>query len=242
MHDNLATPEIQNLVKNYRAPMAAVTLVQSMPIALIAGIVAAGKDSLLKKLTETGHYARIITTISRAPRPHEIDGVNYYFISPDQARDNLIQQKYFEAKLVHGRVYGTSTAELERIQAAHKIALADVDVQGVDEYHAAAGDNLTAIFVVPPDFATWQARWRGRGDTTDTAEIARRTNSALMELRHALNQGYYHFLINDDLDRAAGAADEIFRGQIGLHHDQAAREVAQRLHDEIAHELNENFI
>ncbi|MCL1876885.1 hypothetical protein FWF74_02540 [Candidatus Saccharibacteria bacterium] len=225
--------DIIKLVENYRAPREAVEVVKNMKIALIIGITGAGKNAVQDKLVEfSDDYAEIVTTIPRLPRPHERNGVNYYFINDDQVRENLLNHKYFEAKIVHERVYGTTTAELERIAAQHKIALADVDVQGVDEYHAANSDNLTAIFLIPPDYQTWRERLFGRVKFDDD-EIARRMRSAIMEIQHALNRNYYHFVINDDLDETAKLADKIIHGEFLDYNDTAARGVARELLDEI---------
>ena len=217
-------------------PKSAEDLVANMRIALLVGIASAGKDSILRKLMESDDYARIITTIPRAPRPNEINGVDYYFINDEIVRQNLLDHKYFETKMVHGRVYGTTTAELERIAGQQKIALGDVEVQGVDEYHTVAGDNLTAIFVIPPDYETWQERWLARGEMTPDEKL-RRTNSAVMELDHALKANYYRFLINDNLDRAAKVADELIHGRAANYKDDFARIIAHKLHDDIVKTL-----
>lgn len=225
--------DAQELVRNYSTPQEAKELVEKMQIALIVGIAAAGKDSFLKILLQSGRYARIITTVPREPRPGEVDGVNYYFIDDEKARQNLLEQKYFETKMVHGRVYGTTTAELERIAAQDKIALGDVDVQGVDEYHRYA-KKLTAIFIIPPDFATWLKRWQMRGDTGDKEEVKRRMISAEEELDFALKANYYYFVVNDDLEESARIADELIqKGAEFSYDDQSARQMAEKLHDDI---------
>ena len=224
---------LSEIIENYRAPIGTKKLVKQMKIALIVGVAAAGKDSILRELAKTNHYARIITTIPRAPRPGEVNGVNHYFIDDEQVKENLEQRKYFEAKLVHGRVYGTTIAELERISRMKKIALGDVDVQGVEEYHAVLGEKLKAIFVIPPDFATWQERWRKRGDIDNKAEFHRRMLSAEAELDFALRANYYRFVVNDDLVRAAKVTDEIIRGKAKSYKDDFARIMAEKLHDDI---------
>ncbi|MDR0957063.1 MAG: hypothetical protein LBM09_00585 [Candidatus Nomurabacteria bacterium] len=229
--------EIIKLVENYRAPERAIEIVKQMKIALVAGITGAGKNTIQNKLLEESNdYADIVTTIPRAPRPHEQNGVDYYFINNEIALDNLINQRYFETKIVHGRVYGTTIAELERISELHKIALADVDVQGVDEYYDVAGDDLTAFFLIPPDYTTWQKRLFSRGELP-AEEFTRRVRSAIMEIKHALDRDYYHFVVNDDLGQATRLIDKIVREKDANYDDTEARKTARALLDDIVANL-----
>ncbi|MDR0955905.1 MAG: hypothetical protein LBM73_02120 [Candidatus Nomurabacteria bacterium] len=229
---------IERLVKNYRAPAAAVDVVKKMRLALLAGITGAGKDAIKHKLLALGGYQNIVTTITRPPRPGEIDGVSYHFITQTQAIENLKSQKYFEAKIVHERVYGTTTAELEKVAASKNIALADIDVQGVAEYHSVGAGRLVVVFIVPPDFATWKARLEGRGDTLG-AEENRRMFSAVHELEFSLKEHYFHFVINDDLDRVVGEVDRLCKGEQRSGNEEArARKIAADLLAEIKNKLN----
>ena len=228
---------LQFLVENYETPARAKNLVAGMKIALVAGIAAAGKDSILREiLVDKAHFSRIITTIPRAPRPGEIRDVSYHFIDENQVRKNLAEHAYFETKMVHGRVYGTTIAELERIHGDGKIAIGDVDVQGVAEYQRVLGENLRAIFVVPPSFDIWQERWNGRNDSESPTEKARRMLSAKNELAAALDEKYYRVVVNDDLARAADTARKIIlEPDFAKNYDDApARKIARELHDRIA--------
>lgn len=232
--------DLADQVKNYRTPDDAKSLVASMQIALIAGVAAAGKDSILHGLlADQKHFARIITTVPRAPRPGETEGISYYFIDEARVRRNLAERKYFETKLVHGRVYGTTTAELSRIAEQQKIAIGDVDVQGVEEYHRVLGAKLHAIFVIPPSFQIWQTRWANRGDATNADEKKRRVASAEAELDFALRADYYHFIVNDDLAQTISVAKQLILDPIFAknYDDKHARQIAQTLHDDIKNEL-----
>lgn len=219
------------LVKNYRAPESAKNLVKNMRIALLIGIVAAGKDSILQILLQNKDFARIVTTISRAPRPTEIEGKNYYFIDDQQVQKNLLEKKYFEAKIVHGKIYGTTITELEKISRENKIALADVDVQGVAEFHA-ANPKIPAIFIVPPNFSTWLARWKNRDQNISRDNFLTRLISAKNELDFALSSDYFQFVINDDLAGAAQEVEKIIRGE-QIENQYSAKKLAQNLRTDI---------
>ncbi len=122
----------------------------------------------------------------------------------------LESREFIEAKLVHGTVYGTSLDELQSAFDAHKIAITDIDVQGVSEYKELS-HGVIAIFVIPPSYSTWRERLSRRYESQAAfeAEWIKRRNSAVTELTHALEVPYYHFVVNDELDHAVNVADEI---------------------------------
>lgn len=230
---------LREKVDSYEAPEDAKKIVEKMRIALIVGIAAAGKDSIIREiLKDTENFSRIITTIPRAPRPGEIQDVSYHFIDNEKVRENLESKKYFEAKLVHGRVYGTTTDELSRITEEKKIALGDVDVQGVEEYHRVAR-NLVSIFIIPPSFEIWQKRWSGRDDSKSSEEKRNRMISAEAELDFALRSNYYRFVINDDLKEAAEISRKLIADKkfAKKYSDDEAKKAAKKLHDDIEREL-----
>lgn len=231
--------DIKTLVHNYRTPDAAEEIVQTTQIILLVGISGAGKDTIKKQLLARDDYMDIISHTTRAPRSNdgvvEIDGADYYFIDMDQAQRMLAQHEFIEAKYVHGTIYGTSIAAVQRAQEQNKIAVTDLDVQGVDEYKTISQD-VKALFILPPDYATWRKRLHQRYATADefAAEWPKRRKSAINELSHALEVPYYHFIINDELERAVRVVDEIaHRGDAFNRHDDEARLRARDLLDTI---------
>lgn len=207
--------DTQELIANYQPSRAAIALIQSTKIVLLVGISGAGKDTIKRKLLERDDYKDIISHTTRAPRMDdgvlETDGLEYNFVSMDEARDMLEQQAFIEAKFVHGSVvYGTSVKEVEDAYKQGKIAITDIDVQGVEEYKQLSQD-VVAVFILPPDFTTWRERLSKRYATPEEfeAEWPKRRASAITELRQALEVPYYHFIINDNLDETVRIADEI---------------------------------
>ncbi|MGO3702121.1 MAG: guanylate kinase [Candidatus Saccharimonadales bacterium] len=207
--------DTQELIANYQPSRAAITLIQSTKIVLLVGISGAGKDTIKRRLLERDDYKDIISHTTRAPRMDdgvlETDGIEYNFVSMDEARDMLEQQAFIEAKFVHGSVvYGTSVKEVEDAYKQGKIAITDIDVQGVEEYKQLSQD-VVAVFILPPDFTTWRERLSKRYATPEEfeAEWPKRRASAITELRQALEVPYYHFIINDNLDETVRIADEI---------------------------------
>lgn len=206
---------LAELISQYQPTDDTIELVRSTKIALLVGISGAGKDTVKKELLKKPDYRDIISHTTRSPRAnngvHEIEGVDYHFVSDEMAEQMVRDHEFIEAKLVHGTVvYGTSVAELQRAYDTHSIAITDIDVQGVAEYKELS-PQVVAIFILPPDFSTWRSRLAKRYATEAEfqAEWAKRRDSAIDELTHALEVPYYHFIINDELEHTVEIADEI---------------------------------
>ena len=221
--------EIDQLIDQYEPSERAVELIRNTHIALLVGISGAGKDTIKKQLLEKPDYSDIISHTTRAPRVNngvmEVADIDYHFIDEATAKAMLENHDFIEAKFVHQTVYGTSLEELEKASNANKIAVTDIDVQGVSEYKAISSDVI-AIFVIPPSYSVWRERLAQRYESTEAfeAEWTKRRNSAVSELTHALEVPYYHFVINDSLERAVTVADEIaHRPDVFLRKDDEAR-------------------
>lgn len=227
------------MTKGYQPTPETVELVQKSKITLLVGISGAGKDTIKHKLLEKEGYRDIVSHTTREPRKNngvmEIDGEDYHFISNETARTMLARQAFIEAKFVHHTLYGTSANEVQLAHDADKIAVTDIDVQGVDEYKELSRD-VVAIFILPPSYAVWRERLRQRYETIEAfeAEWPKRRESAIMELEKALFVPYYHFIINDDLDRSVRVVDEIAQqGDLFNRKDDEARLLARDILDEI---------
>lgn len=226
--------DIEKYIKTYQVPEAAAKVIKNTKIVLLVGISGAGKDTIKHALLKRPDFGEIISHTTRQPRYNEgvleKDGDDYHFIDTDTARAMLRDGMFVEAKFVHGTVYGTSVKGVK--EAAKKgVAITDIDVQGVEEYKKVSSD-VVAIFVVPPDYATWVNRLKRRYATEAEfmKEWPRRRATAIKELTRALELPYYHCLINDDLDRAVGvAADIAHRNDVFNRKDDLARIAARDL-------------
>lgn len=230
--------DLEHLIETYAPPAHAVEIIKHAKIALLVGISGAGKDTIKKALLQEPGFEDIVSHTTRKPRENEgvleIDGEDYHFISGDEARDMLTRGEFVEAKFVHGTVYGTSIAEVERA-SSHSIAVTDVDVQGVAEYKDVS-NGVVAIFIVPPSYDVWIARLKRRYTTNEDflREWPKRRDSAIKELTRALEVPYYHCVINDDLERAVTVTAEIARRpDVFTRKDDEARLAARDLLQQI---------
>ena len=161
---------------------------------VLAGPAGSGKNTLCDRLVaEDPSFTRVVTTTTRPPRPGEINGIHYYFFTPDEFEQCIAAGKFLEWAQVHGkdrhRLYGTlASSVLTPLQAGHNLVMS-VDVQGVESFRRAAQTNpllarhLTTVFIVV-DHDRLVARMRDRAQDNE-AEIAGRMKTAERELREA---------------------------------------------------------
>jgi guanylate kinase len=198
---------------------------------LFRSISGAGKGTIRKKLFESGDYINFISHTTRSPRENngvmEQNGVEYYFISIETAIDMLQRGDFIEAKSYSGNVYGTTTTELKKAKASGKIALNDVEIQGVAEYLKIA-PSVKVIFIVPPSHEAWLARLVARYEgEINHDDLNRRLETAKQELQVALADTRFSFIINDDLGQAVQDVENIVKH--GSHDDSKARAVATQI-------------
>ena len=159
----------------------------------------AGKTTLCQALRH--RYPDLLYSIShttRAPRPGEQNGIDYFFTSPGEFKQGIRNGMWAEWAEVHGNFYGTAAAFLEQSLATGKGILLDIDVQGTRQIVERFPDSVT-IFIMPPSLDELKARLTKRG-TDDQAVIARRLENAEKEI--AQRQLYRHVIINADLAQA----------------------------------------
>lgn len=222
--------EIEQLAKNYKIDQAGIDVIRQSRIAFLVGITSAGKDTIQKKLLSNDDYYSVVSHTTRMPRSNngimEKDGVSYHFVTFDQMADLLFHQKMVEINKFGDNYYGASIQEFADANKYNKIAVTDLDVHGISSFYDIAPNNISAVFVVPPDYETWLDRVKRRYDSLESfeADWRVRRDIAVSELTHALSVPYYRFVINDDLDRAVKVVDKITRegsGNFGRGDDEA---------------------
>jgi guanylate kinase len=224
---------LRQKLEHYKPSAQTVELIRNTPILLLVGVSGAGKGSIKQKLLETGQYHHIVSHTTRGPRENngvlEQDGSEYHFINLTEAEKMLDEQTYVEAKIYSGNVYGTSASEIQQAHDENKIALTDIEVQGVAEYKALAPE-VKAIFILPPSYEVWQQRLAKRYEgKVDPDDIHRRMQTAKKELQEALSKDYFRFVINDDLGKAVEAVDAIAHGAPAGKESETARLLASEL-------------
>lgn len=197
--------DIERIISEYKMSESAHDLVQKTRFMLIASIAGGGKDTVVRELVKTGEFHRIVSHTTRPPRSNhgvlEIDGEDYHFIDQAKAAEMLQAHAFIEAKYVHGNIYGTSVAEVEKAFNEQKVASTDIDIQGVIEYLDVKPDTH-AVFLLPPSVDTWLDRLSRRYDGDLSAhqeELQKRFQTAYEEIKHIQQDDRFVLIINDDL-------------------------------------------
>lgn len=160
-----------------------------------------GKSTIINYLMQQNlGLAFSISATSRPPRGTEQHGVEYFFLSPEEFRQRIVDGEFLEYEEVYtDRFYGTLKKQVERQLEAGQHVIFDVDVVGgcnIKEYY---GERALAIFIQPPSIETLRLRLEGRG--TDSPEIIQqRLDKAAYELSFAPR--FDKIVINDDLSTA----------------------------------------
>ncbi len=154
---------------------------------VVSGPSGSGKTTLCRRLADSGEVRYSISCTTRAPRPGEVDGRDYHFLSREDFERRLDAGDFLEQAVVHGNLYGSLKSEvLNRLEQGLDVVM-DIDVQGAEQVRTCADEGirraLVDLFVMPPGEDELLARLSGRG--TDSAEtIALRMSNALEEMRH----------------------------------------------------------
>ena len=181
----------------------------------------AGKSTISRMLLQAdAEVTMSVSATTRPRRPGESDDVDYHFVG-DEEFDRLIAEgEFVEWAPVFDYRYGTPKAPVKQALKAGRDILFDIDWQGTQQLHAAMGEDLVRIFILPPSMEELERRLRSRG--TDSAEvIAFRMQRAASEISHWAE--YDYVLINRDTEaclaqvRAIVAAERLKRQrQVGL--------------------------
>ena len=160
----------------------------------------AGKTTLSKRLlSQNPDVVLSISTTTRPPRPGEVDGTDYYFVSEDEFRAKIDTDEFFELAEVFGHFYGTpKTPVLDAIERGRDVIF-DIDWQGAQKIAEQADADTVRVFILPPSLDLLEDRLNKRGQ--DEADVIRdRMRRAKGEISHW--DEYDYVIVNDDFARA----------------------------------------
>ncbi|WP_018023963.1 guanylate kinase [Corynebacterium ulceribovis] len=171
---------------------------------VLAGPSAVGKSTVVDRLrTEVPELYFSVSMTTRAPRPGEVDGHHYYFVSVDEFQRNIDNGLMLEWAEIHGglQLSGTPASPVQSALDDGRPVLVEVDIEGARNVRQAMPD-AQLVFLAPPDWDTLVERLTGRG--TEAPEvIERRLQTAKNELR--CTDEFNFVVINDDVDHAVDA-------------------------------------
>ena len=171
---------------------------------VISGPAGSGKGTVNAMLLEREDFAFSVSATTRAPRPGEIDGVNYHYITREEFLSRIDSGDMLEYTEYCGNFYGTPLKEAEEVMQSGKNLILEIEVEGARNVKAKYPDAVL-VLLLPPSYSEQEARLRGRGTETED-KILLRLARAKEEV--ALADCYDYVVYNFD-GRARDAADQI---------------------------------
>ena len=173
-----------------------------------------GKSTIIQYLLTQGlNLAFSISATSRAPRGTEKDGVEYYFLTPDEFRRRIADGDFLEYEEVYtDKFYGTLKSEVERLTALGKNVIFDVEVVGGVNIKRFYGQRALSIFIQPPSVEELRRRLVSRA--TDAPEVIE-SRLAKAEYEMSFASKFDRVIINDDLTTAENEALNIIQDFLG---------------------------
>lgn len=172
-----------------------------------------GKSTIINYLLQQNlNLAFSISATSRAPRGNEQNGVEYFFLTPEEFKQRIAQGEFLEYEEVYpNRFYGTLKSQVEKQLAAGQNVIFDVDVVGGCNIKKFYGERALSVFIQPPSVEELRKRLNGRG--TDAPEVIEsRVAKAEFELRFA--RQFDVVIVNDNLETAEAEALQVIRNFI----------------------------
>jgi guanylate kinase len=160
----------------------------------------AGKTTLSRKLlAEDPGITMSVSVTTRQPRPGEVDGKDYHFITKDKFETMIAKSELLEWASVFGNMYGTPKKPVEQALEAGRDVLFDIDWQGTQQVAQAMSDDLVRLFILPPSAEALRTRLINRAQDSSTV-VAKRMAEAGREISHWLE--YDYVVVNHDVDKA----------------------------------------
>ncbi len=167
-----------------------------------------GKSTIVHHILELHPEMEFsVSAASRAPRGKEQDGIDYYFITPEEFTKKIENDEFVEYEQVYkGRYYGTLKKEVQRIWDKGNVIIFDVDVQGGLNLKKYFGEKALSVFIQVPSIEVLKERLINRG-TDSEADIQARISKAAEEMTYA--NRFDFILINDKLEKAFADIDKV---------------------------------
>jgi guanylate kinase len=190
----------------------------------------AGKTTLTKKIEENNSDFKIsISHTTRKPRPNEINGKDYYFVTKEEFNSLLKNNEFFEYATIFENVYGTLKNPVLEMISSGKSVLFDIDWQGTQQLKKIKSLSLVTIFILPPDITTLKERLLNRHNDQEKI-IEKRMKKFNEEVSHWSE--YDYVVINDNLNLCYEKIMNIIESEKkGNHKKQNLEEIKNKVND-----------
>ena len=171
---------------------------------VISGPAGSGKGTVNAQLLQSDEYVYSVSATTRAPRPGEVDGKNYYFITKEDFEGRIADGQMLEYTCYCGNYYGTPLKEALAVLDSGKNLVLEIEVEGALNVKRLYPEAVL-IMLLPPDFATQEARLRGRGTETED-KILGRLEQTREELKHL---DIYDYIVYNETGKSDVCRDDI---------------------------------
>lgn len=162
----------------------------------------AGKTTLTRHLLrQNPDMAMSVSATTRPPRPGEIDGQDYFFVSKDRFAQLEADEEFLEHARVFDNFYGTPRGPVEQALQNGRDVVFDIDWQGAQQLTQAAADDLVKIFILPPNMRELEQRLKTRAQDSDSV-IAKRMSKSEAEISHWAE--YDYVIVNENIETSLG--------------------------------------
>ncbi|MFA5061770.1 MAG: guanylate kinase [Patescibacteria group bacterium] len=149
-----------------------------------------GKDAVIRELIKKfPNSVRLTTTTTRPPRPHEQNGIEYFFVSPDEFKKRLNENKFIEHNIYSDNYYGVERKNLEEPLKKYDFVFTNVEVHGKENIDKAGFPSLS-VFLMPESMEVLKERIERRGGINDPKIIAKRLEQAKNEVEQSKNYDF----------------------------------------------------
>lgn len=166
---------------------------------IFSGPSGSGKGTIMKSLLASRDDTVLsVSMTTRAPRPGEIDGYHYHFVTREEFKKTIEEDGFLEYAEYNGNFYGTPEAPIRRLLNEGKNVMLEIEVQGAEKVMDHRSD-VVSIFITTPSYEELERRLRGRG--TEPEEVIRgRMKTSQYELSRAFR--YQYIVLNDEVEKA----------------------------------------
>ena len=166
---------------------------------VVSGPSGSGKSSILRSLADRVDFRFSVSATTRAPRPGEIDGIDYHFVDRETFEGLITDGSLLEWAVYNNNYYGTPAGPIDEAIARGENVLLDIEIQGARQIRRSRPDSLM-VFIEPPSPDELERRLRSRGDTSEE-DISARLAIVASQMAEA-TELFDHRVVNDDLETA----------------------------------------